>query len=60
MKEWFLQIDPIFQALVATLGTYAVTAVGTLPVLFFRSAPRRLMDALMGFSGGMMVDNLLG
>jgi hypothetical protein len=27
------------QALVATLGTYLLTAIGTLPVLFFRSAP---------------------
>jgi ZIP family zinc transporter len=32
-----------------------LTAVGTLPVLFFRSAPRALMDALMGFAAGVMV-----
>src|SRR5690606_9196701 len=31
------------------------TAIGTLPVLFFRSAPRRLMDGLMGFAGGIMI-----
>lgn len=46
---------PIVQAFVATIGTYLLTAIGTLPVLFFRSAPRRLMDALMGFAGGVMV-----
>jgi ZIP family zinc transporter len=40
---------------VATVGTYLLTAIGTLPVLFFRSAPRRLMDAMMGFAGGVMV-----
>ena len=39
------------QALVATIGTYLLTAAGTLRVLLFRSAPRRLMDALMGFAG---------
>lgn len=47
--------SPVLLALVATLGTYLLTALGTLPVLFFRSAPRRLMDGLMGFAGGVMV-----
>ena len=52
---WFSGLDPIGQAFVATLGTYLLTAVGTLPVLFFRTAPRRLMDAMMGFAAGVMV-----
>jgi ZIP family zinc transporter len=47
--------NPIVQAFVATLGTYLLTAIGTLPVLLFRSAPRRLMDALMGCAAGVMV-----
>ncbi len=46
---------PVLQAFVATLGTWLLTALGTLPVLFFRSAPRRLMDAMMGFAAGVMV-----
>jgi ZIP family zinc transporter len=45
----------VLQALIATTGTYALTALGTIPVLFFRSAPRRVMDAMMGFAGGVMV-----
>jgi ZIP family zinc transporter len=53
--DWFLGLGPISQAFVATLGTYLLTAIGTLPVLLFRSAPRRLMDAMMGFGGGVMV-----
>lgn len=52
--HWFVALGPIGQALVATLGTYLLTALGTLPVFFFRTAPRRLMDALMGFAGGIM------
>ena len=48
-------LGPIGLALVATLGTYLLTAIGTLPVLLFRSAPRRLMDAMMGFAAGVMV-----
>jgi ZIP family zinc transporter len=52
---FFTESGPIVQAFIATLGTYLLTAIGTLPVLFFRSAPRRLMDAMMGFAGGVMV-----
>ncbi|MFN0060581.1 MAG: ZIP family metal transporter [Planctomycetota bacterium] len=55
MVEWFGNLGPLRQALVATIGTYLLTAIGTLPVLFFRSAPRRLMDVFMGFAGGVMV-----
>jgi ZIP family zinc transporter len=55
MTDWFLALDPVAQAFVATMGTYLLTAAGTLPVLFFRQAPRRLMDALMGAAAGVMV-----
>jgi ZIP family zinc transporter len=55
MFEAFRESGPILQAFIATVGTYLLTALGTLPVLFFRSAPRRLMDAMMGFAGGVMV-----
>lgn len=55
MLDWFSGSSPIVQALVATVGTYLLTAIGTLPVLFCRSAPRRLMDGMMGFAGGVMV-----
>ena len=46
---------PIGMAVAATIGTYLLTAIGTLPVFFFRSAPRYLMDAMMGFAAGVMV-----
>ena len=49
------RLEPVTQAFYATIGTYALTAIGTVPVLFVRSAPRRLMDAMMGFAGGVMV-----
>lgn len=55
MMDAFASLSPIAQALIATVGTYLLTAIGTLPVLFFRSAPRRLMDAMMGFAAGVMV-----
>jgi ZIP family zinc transporter len=55
MIDAFYAAGPVMQGFIATLGTYALTAIGTLPVLFFQSAPRRLMDAMMGFAGGVMV-----
>jgi ZIP family zinc transporter len=55
MIEWLRDAGPVLQALVATTVTYLLTAVGTLPVLFFQSAPRRLMDLMMGFAAGVMV-----
>ncbi len=51
----FFELNPVTQAFLATLGTYVLTAIGTLPVLFFQRAPRRLMDALMGGAAGVMV-----
>jgi ZIP family zinc transporter len=53
--DWFARLGVIEQAFLATLGTYLFTVLGTLPVLFFRAVPRALMDALMGFAGGVMV-----
>jgi ZIP family zinc transporter len=55
MLAWFAASGPVMQAFIATSGTYALTALGTLPVFLLRSAPRRLMDAMMGFAAGVMV-----
>ena len=35
--------------------TYLLTVIGTVAVLFFRTAPRMLMDAIMGFAAVVMV-----
>ena len=51
----FRSADPVVQAFIATVGTYALTALGTLPVFLYHTAPRRVMDAMMGFAGGVMV-----
>lgn len=55
MTEWFIGLPAVAQAVLAGIGTWLLTAAGATPVLFFRQAPRRLMDALMGFAGGVMV-----
>lgn len=55
MTRWFLSLSPVAQGTLAGVGTWLLTALGSVPVLYARQAPRRLMDALMGFAGGVMV-----
>jgi ZIP family zinc transporter len=51
----FEQLPLILQALVATGFTWAITALGAATVLLVRSVNRGLLDALLGFSGGVML-----
>lgn len=47
--------ERILLALVATLGTWAVTAMGAATVLFFRSPKPKLLDGMLGFASGVMI-----
>lgn len=55
MCEWFLTLHPVTQALLAGLFTWGVTAVGAASVFLARHIDRRLLDAMLGFSGGVML-----
>lgn len=52
---WFAALHPVTQGLLATLFTYGVTALGALPVFFFRNVNQKLLDMMMGFAGGVMI-----
>jgi ZIP family zinc transporter len=53
---WFLGgLHPIVQALIATLFTWGLTAVGAAVVFFTETVSRRYLDASLGFSAGVMV-----
>lgn len=43
------------QALVATLFTWSITALGACVVFFLKSPNRNIMDAMLGMAGGVMV-----
>ena len=45
----------IFMALVATLGTWSVTALGAATVVFFKSPKLKTMNIMMGFAAGVMI-----
>ncbi len=52
---FFERIDPILGALLATTFTWLVTAAGAGIVLLVPSMGRRSLDAMLGFTGGVMV-----
>lgn len=52
---FFESIDPILAALIATLFTWFVTALGASFVFFFKGMNRTLFDGMLGFTGGVMV-----
>ena len=55
MFSFFLDLSPIIQALIATIFTWAVTMLGASIVFFFREVKKSIMDALLGFSAGVMI-----
>lgn len=58
MKEilaYFESIDPVYAALLATTFTWLLTAAGASLVFFFKTLHRGVLDAMLGFTGGVMV-----
>ena len=45
----------VMMALIATLGTWFVTALGAATVAFFKSPDIKIMNIMMGFAAGVMV-----
>lgn len=55
MRESFLLLHPVLQALLAGLFTWGVTALGAGCVFLTRRVHRKLLDSMLGFSGGVML-----
>lgn len=49
------QDSPVLNALLATLFTWGVTALGAGMVFFFKSIERRVLDLMLGFAAGVMI-----
>ena len=45
----------IFWALLATIGTWGLTALGAAVVIFFRAPRQSLLNLMLGFSSGVMI-----
>lgn len=55
LKSFFTDIDPVYAALIATLFTWFMTAIGAAFVFLFRTINRAFFDGMLGFTGGVMV-----
>jgi len=55
MIDFILQFNPVTQAFLATLFTWALTAAGAALVFITRTVNQKLMDSMLGFAGGVMI-----
>jgi ZIP family zinc transporter len=55
LESFFTGLSPITQALVATLFTWGVTALGAAAVFFTKTVHRRFLDLSLGFAAGVMI-----
>lgn len=55
MTVWFLGLHPIAQALMATLFTWGLTALGAGIVFFFKTINQKILDGMLGFAAGVMM-----
>lgn len=54
MFNWFINLNYVYQALIATIFTYLITALGAAIVFFFKKINKNIMDAMLGFAAGVM------
>ncbi|HKL25208.1 MAG TPA: ZIP family metal transporter [Desulfuromonadales bacterium] len=55
MLESFQQLNPVIQALLATLFTWGLTAAGAALVFLRKDLSPKLLDCMLGFAAGVMI-----
>jgi ZIP family zinc transporter len=55
MLNWFMSLHPAMQALLGTLFTYGLTALGAALVYFFKTINRDIFNLMLGFASGVMI-----
>ena len=55
MIQWMGQYSQVQQALIATLFTWGVTAVGASLVFFFKTINKNILNGMLGFAAGVMI-----
>jgi ZIP family zinc transporter len=53
--DWFKELHPIVQALLATLFTWFMTAAGAAGVFLSGELKRKTLDGMLGFAAGVMI-----
>ncbi|MVZ66714.1 ZIP family metal transporter [Sphingobacterium sp. DK4209] len=52
---YFETLDPIVAALIAGLFTWGVTALGAASVFLFKGVNKKVLNGMLGFTGGVMI-----
>jgi len=55
MLKWISQFGPVQQALIGTLFTWGVTALGASLVFFFKKINDTVLNTMLGFAAGVMI-----
>lgn len=55
MVEWFTELNHVSQALIATLFTWFITALGASLVFFFKNINKKILNGMLGFAAGVMI-----
>ena len=55
MIDFLTNLNPVIQALIATLFTWGFTALGAALVFLFKKVNKTVMDAMLGFAAGVMI-----
>ena len=55
MFNIFSELTPVIQAMIAAIFTWSVTMLEAAIVFFFKEVKKSIMDALLGFSAGVMI-----
>ncbi len=55
MIDFFKNLHPILQALVATCFTWGLTAIGASVVFIAKDVSRKMLDGMLGFTAGVMI-----
>lgn len=53
--EWFVNLNPVLKALMATLFTWGVTALGAATVFVFKNVKKKVLNSMLGFAAGVMI-----
>ena len=55
MINLFINFSYVTQALIATIFTWSITALGAAIVFIFKKTNKNIMDAMLGFAAGVMI-----
>jgi len=55
MITWLEQFGPVQQALIGTIFTWSITALGASLVFFFKEINKKVLNGMLGFAAGVMI-----